>query len=396
MNTNDSNTNKIDKYQFDKATTKDNEDKKTRAWIELDFQALKDNISFLKDYLPPSCEIMAVLKANAYGHGAVLIGRALNSINVKTFAVATVQEGIELRKQGIIGEILLLGYTSISEINLVKKYQLTQTIVDTDYAQLLNSANKKIDTHLAIDTGMHRLGVDSNDLQAIEAIFKMRNINVKGIFTHLSAPDGHDEVSVDYTKIQIQSFYDCINYLKSRGIEIPKCHLQSTYGALNYKELNTDIARIGNAMYGILSKEDKSLLEKVRLKPVLSLKTRIATIRHINKGDKVGYNMQYIACRDMKIATITIGYADGLASSLANGGEVLVNNKKIPIIGRMCMDQTMIDLTDVDDIEPNNIVTVIGKSETQEITVYDVARITSKSTNELLSQLSRRINRIMI
>lgn len=375
---------------------KPSHDKKYRAWIELDRHALKHNVDVIKTFLPSTCQIMAVVKANAYGHGADVICKELNAINIKLFAVATLNEGIELRKNRIKGDILILGYTSIRDIYLVRKYHLIQTVVDYEYAVQLNQQNNTLNVHLAIDTGMHRLGISADEFKLVEAVLKMPRLTVKGIFTHLCACDSFDEKSVDYTNKQIDKFYGCITYLREKNIPIPQLHLQSTYGIFNYPDIEANIARAGNALFGLLSKDEKDLLDRINLKPVLSLKARIAIIREIKKGEKVGYGMQYKAEHDMKIAVITIGYADGLSSKLANSGSVLVHGQKVPIIGRMCMDQTTIDVSEIEDIQINDVITIIGKEGVHEITAYDVARQTDKSTNEAMSQLGKRLDRIIV
>ncbi len=368
-----------------------------RAWIELDRNALLYNVDTLRSLLPDRCEPMPAVKAEAYGHGAVLISRELNALGVKAFCVATVSEGVQLRKNGIKGEILVLGYTHPVQFPLLRRYHLIQTIIDYSYAKTLNQYRKKIRVHVGIDTGMHRLGERCENIDALCDIFRMKNLKIEGLFTHLSAADTMDSAAKAFTEAQAQAFYGVVAQLKKSGFSCPKVHLQASYGVLNYPQLSGDYARIGIALYGVLSTKDDEKNSEVALKPVLSVKARVIAVKNLYCGETAGYGLSYVAKQDMKIATLAIGYADGLPRSLSNGiGKVLINRFEAPIIGRVCMDLTLIDVTDVPEVKPGEIAVLIGKSGENEITAGDLAEQTGTITNELLSRLGGRLNRMMV
>lgn len=368
-----------------------------RAWIELNRSALQENVAMLRSRLPESCELMPAVKADAYGHGAVLIAKELNHMGIKAFCVACVSEGAKLRKHGVKGDILVLGYTHPEQFPLLRLYHLTQTVIDYPYAVLLNRYGKKLHVHIGIDTGMHRLGERSENIDQLCKIFQMQNLMIDGLFTHLCADDTLHPEDQAFTALQTQAFYHVIDELKHRGCPCPKIHLQSSYGIFNYPELSGDYARVGIALYGMLSTKDDTENAGASLRPVLTLKARIATIKDLYAGEPAGYGMQFTAEHDMKIATLAIGYADGLPRALSNGsGFVLINGQKAPIIGRICMDQTIIDITNIPDAKAGSAAVIIGESENERITAADIAESTNTIANEVLSRLGARLERIII
>lgn len=363
-----------------------------RTYAEINLSNLEHNVNVLKEAIPNQCQIMAVVKAEAYGHGAFEISTHLNKVGIHAFAVATIDEGIRLRKYGIQGEILILGYTDIYRTFEIKKYDLTQTLIDYNYAVALNQQNITVNAHIKIDTGMHRLGICDKDLPKIKKIFCMKNIKVCGIYTHLCCADSLKPEDVLFTKEQINRFYCVIDALKKSNIVIPKLHIQSSYGLLNYPELKCDYVRIGIALYGILSSPNQSTVLKLNLRPVLSLKSKVVLIRPIKKGESVGYNRTFTAERDSRIAIIPIGYGDGFPRNLSCGdGRVQIRQNLLPIIGRICMDQLAVDITDADDIIVGDIVTLIGAERNDRLTAPDVAEYSKSISNELLCRLSTRI-----
>ena len=284
---------------------------KDRAWIELNMDNLEHNINQIKKVIPKECEIMAVVKANAYGHGIVQISKKLNEIGIDNFAVATLSEGIILRENNIKGNILILGYTDIDDIKYVQKYDLIQTIIDYDYAEKINNVKleKKLKVHVKINTGMNRIGESYTNIGKLIKIYQMDNLEILGTFTHLCSSDSLDESDIEFTKKQIENFYKCTENIKSLGYDIGKIHIQASYGILNYPELNCDYVRPGIIMYGAFSlKNDKTKLN-IDLKPVLSLKARVTSVKQIDAGQTVSYGRTFKANKTMKIATFSIGYA---------------------------------------------------------------------------------------
>lgn len=365
--------------------------KDSRAWIEIDLEALVHNAQTLQKLLPKRCKLMAVVKANAYGHGDVVISKTLNQSGIHTFAVATLSEGIRLRTNGIKGDILILGYTNPTNVDLLRRYHLTQTVVDYSYAKRLNDSDKKIMVHVKIDTGMHRLGIDSRNLSELERIFNCNNLVIEGVFSHLSVSDSLTDDDIAFTNKQLDEFYKTIEILESKGFSIGKIHIQSSYGILNYPNIPSDYARAGLALYGVLSKNDK-IRRHVKLQPVLSLKARIAAVKEIQSGEAIGYGRTYTAKTNMKIAVATIGYADGIPRHLSETNSyVLLHSKKAPIIGRICMDQIIIDVSYVDEVKANDVVTIIGRDGVEQIHCQDLAEKCGTITNEILSKLGSRL-----
>lgn len=366
---------------------------KDRAYLEIDLKNLEHNVRVLKNAMPPHCELMAVAKAECYGHGMYGTTVYLNQIGVSAFAVATIDEGIRLRKYGISGEILIMGYTSPMRAKELCKYKLTQTLIDYEYSLRLDEQGYKVTAHIKVDTGMHRLGFDADDTKEIVTAFSLKNIEITGIFTHLCSADSRAEEDVDFTRKQIGKFYNSLDNLRKSGIRIPKVHIQSSYGLLNYPEIKSDYVRAGIALYGVLSSPNDETKLKLDLRPVLSLKARVVLLRKIRKGETVGYSRAFTASRDSLIAILPIGYADGFPRNLSCGKSiVLICGQKAPIIGKICMDQLAVDVTDIYNIKIGSIATLIGKDENDEIAAPTVAENSESITNELLSRMGRRLN----
>ncbi len=367
-----------------------------RAWIELDMAALEYNVRTFQSLLPEGCQLMPAVKAEAYGHGAVLISRELNRLGVKAFCVATVPEGIQLRKAGVKGEILVLGYTHPRQFDLLRRYRLTQTVVDMPFAEELHRYGKKLRVHIAVDTGMHRIGIRHNDLEDISRIFGWKNLKVEGIFTHLCVSDSGESRRVEFTKAQGKAFFQLVQQLRERGIECPKKHLVASNGVLNYPELAADYARVGIGLYGVRSEEGDLDLTGAVLKPVLSLKARVASVRELSPGEGAGYGLTFVAKRPTKIATIAIGYADGFSRRMSGGrGSVLIHGRRAPVAGRVCMDQTLVDVTEIPDVQPGDIAVLIGRSGGEVLTAYDMAQAAGTITNEIFTSLGARLPRMV-
>ncbi|SMC71439.1 serine racemase VanT catalytic subunit [Papillibacter cinnamivorans] len=368
-----------------------------RAWIELDRDALRHNVAVLRSLLPPGCRLMPAVKADAYGHGAVLISRELSEMGVDAFCVASVREGVELRKKGIKGEILILGYTCPEQFCLLRRYRLTQSVLDFAYAQILDGCGKKTRVHVAVDTGMHRLGERCERLDEIIRIFQCKNLKIEGIFTHLCADDTRSPEDEAFTLAQGQAFRDIVSQLKERGFACPGPHLLASSGLLNYPELSGEYARVGIALYGMMSTRAGTESSSVSLRPVLSVKARIALVKDLYEGESAGYGLRFVARRDTQIAVLAVGYADGLPRALSCGvGRVLINGCEAPIVGPVCMDQTLVDVTGIPDVRPGGVAVIIGRSRSSVITACDLAEQAGTISNEILSRLGKRLERKMI
>lgn len=374
----------------------------SRAWVELNLQALRQNVLFLQSRLPKDCQLMPAIKAEAYGHGAFIMAEQLHQMGIRSFCVACADEAIALRRQNIQDEILILGYTHPEQFPALHQYRLLQTVVDEAYAEELEQYGRihgiTFPVHLAVDTGMHRLGESSENPSAILRIFSKKHLKIEGLFTHLSADDSLSPDACAFTEMQMRNFNHIINQIKKQGLALPKIHSLASYGILNYPQFGGDYARAGIALYGVLSTLEDSLHWQNQLSPVLSLKARIASIRPLHCGECAGYGLDYKAPRDMQIAALTIGYADGLPRSLSNGiGSVLVNGYPAPIVGRICMDQTMIDVSSIPEnkLAAGDIAVIIGTSGSVSIRAEELAEQSGSITNEILSRLGSRLPRLI-
>ena len=368
-----------------------------RAWIELDMAALGHNVRALQSLLPPGCQLMPAVKANAYGHGAIPITQELLRLGIRWFCVASVAEGIELRRRAIPGQILILGYTHPDQFPLLRRYRLTQAVVDAAYARQLNAYGKKLKVHVKIDTGMRRLGERADHLEALRQIFRCENLVVEGTFTHFCADETTSPADAAFTAAQAQAFYDTVAALEAEGFSCGKKHLLASYGLINYPQYAEDMVRIGIALYGVLSSRDPDLHCPIRLQPVLALKCRVASVRDLHDGEAAGYGLEYVAQGPRRLAALAIGYADGLPRALSCGvGRVLIHGQPAPLAGRICMDQTLVDVTGIPEVQGGDVAVVIGKDEDLEISAYDLAEQSGTITNEILSRLGRRLERIVV
>ncbi len=363
-----------------------------RAFIELDLKALRHNAEILQNAMPQNCRLMAVVKCNAYGHGSILIAKELQKIGVQSFAVATADEGIDLRRHGIRGEILVLGYTAVHRAEELQKYNLMQTVIDFAYAEALQKTGVSLNVHIKLDTGMHRLGIPFDAMEAVKAVFSMPNLQVCGMYTHLCCADSLAPDDTTFTEAQIERFYQSVSALKADGIPIPKLHIQSSYGLLNYPHLQCDYVRAGIALYGVLSSPNDKTRLQLQLQPVLSLKSRVALIRTVPANTFVGYGRAFYAARESRLAVLPIGYGDGLPRNLSNGkGSVEIHGYRVPIVGRICMDQLTVDITDTKGIAVGDTATLIGANTENTPSAPETATRADSITNELLCRMGARL-----
>lgn len=370
--------------------------KRSRAWIELNMKNLRNNIAFFRRVIPPECRLMPAVKANAYGHGALLVAGALKEEGISHYCVASVSEGIELRNQGIEGEILVLGYTASELFGELAHYDLTQTVVDASYAEILARSGRRLKVHVGVDTGMHRLGEDWNHTDGIAGVWKHRNLTVTGVFSHLCASDGISAEETAFTREQIRRFDEMIRRLHQCGLSGFRTHLQGSYGILNYPELNYSCVRPGIALYGVQSREEDRTRVPFMAKPVLSLKTRVETVKELKAGEQAGYGLAFTAKKPSRIAVLSIGYADGIPRELSGKGYVLICGEHAPVVGRICMDQMFVDITDLrcaERVKMHDEAVLIGSSEKRTITAERFASFTGTISNEVLSRLGGRLER---
>ncbi len=369
--------------------------KEGRAWIELSREHLRGNVWVLESLLTPGQRLMPAVKANAYGHGAAAVAGELQNMGIRSFCVACAEEGAELRRNGITGEILVLGYTHPEDFHLLRKHDLIQTVLDHAYGQQLDRYGKKVRVHVKIDTGMHRLGERAEKTGEIREIFRLKNLQVEGIYTHLCADETRREEESAFTEAQAALFYDVVKDLRKRGISGIKTHLLASYGLLNYPELGGDYVRAGIALYGLLSDRRGAENCKADLRPVMSVKARITVVKELHRGESAGYGFSYRAAEDRKIAVLSIGYAEGLPRSLSCGrGRVLIHGKSAPIAGKICMDQTIVDITGIEGVRAGESAVILGRDGEEEITAYEIAEKAGTITNEIVSRMGGRLERV--
>lgn len=371
---------------------------KERSWIEINTKNLEYNINQIKQIIPKTTQIMAVVKANAYGHDSIIISKKLQEIGINDFAVATLPEAITLRENNITGNILILGYTEPEELQKVIENNIMQTIVDNDYAKSVLKANLqgKLKCHVKINTGMNRIGEFYDDFAALSEIYQNPALQIEGTFTHLCISDSDKIEDVNFTKEQINRFDKAIEFIKNQGLNPGKLHIQASYGIINYTNCKYDYVRMGILMYGINASYDCYNKYNVDFKPVMAVKSKVTSIKYINPAETVSYGRTFKADNKIKIASVGIGYADGVPRALSNILIVKINNKKYHQIGRICMDQLMIEINDENPIEIGDEVILIDPNESKDLTLEDWAKLTNTITDEIICQFTTRLKRIEI
>lgn len=371
---------------------------KERSWIEINTKNLEYNINQIKQIIPKTTQIMAVVKANAYGHDSIIISKKLQEIGINDFAVATLSEATKLRENSITGNILILGYTEPEELQKVIDNNIMQTIVDNDYAKSVLKANLhgKLKCHVKINTGMNRIGEFYDDFAALSEIYQNPALQIEGTFTHLCVSDSDKIEDVNFTKEQINRFDKAIEFIKNQGLNPGKLHTQASYGTINYTNCKYDYVRMGILMYGINASYDCYNKYNLDFKPVMTVKSKVTSIKYINPEETVSYGRTFKADNKIKIASVGIGYADGVPRALSNILIVKINNKKYHQIGRICMDQLMIEINDENPIAIGDEVILIDPNESKDLTLEDWAKLTNTITDEIICQFTTRLKRIEI
>ena len=372
-----------------------------RCWLEVNLSNLKNNIESIRSIISEEMDIISVVKANSYGLGSVNISKYLSSIGIKYFAVATLQEALDLRIKGKVpGEIIILSWTPVSEKDTLIKYNLTQTLIDYDYAKKLNDEPGIVKCHIKVDTGMNRFGHKIKDVEIFKKMYELKNLNILGIFSHLCRVREFEEEADDYTKMQIENFDYIIEQLEKEGINVGIKHIMNSFGILRFNENKYSMVRPGLLMYGVSPDPDNEqiskLLDEYNFKPVASLRCKVMTVKTIEKGEKVGYNSKYTAEEKTKIATISIGYADGLSfASSKNKFRVIIKGHLCPITGNVCMDSTMVKIPLDSDIQEGDDVTIFGLDDRGNLVNHkEFLTKSGAPIGETFSRLGQRITRI--
>ncbi len=366
------------------------------AYIDLD--AACANIAAVQKRVGDGVKVMVILKADAYGHGAVPLAKALEPTSAYAYGVATVEEGIQLRENGIKKPILVLSYAFPELFEQAVENGIDLTVFELSTAKQLNDTaaamGKKAGVHIKIDTGMHRIGFMSTDesLEEIKRIAALPNIEIKGIFSHLACADFADK---SFANEQKKLFEEFTEKIKNAGVDIPIRHIYNSAATMDFDGGCMDMVRCGIVTYG-LDPSDEVKFENLKTTPIMQIKSHIAFIKEINEGDTVGYGAAFTAKRRSKIATIPCGYGDCYPRLLTNKGRVLINGHSAPVAGRVCMDQFMVDVTDIPEVSQGDEVTIVGTSGSEQLTVEELAKTAGSFNYEYVCDITKRVPRVYI
>ncbi len=364
------------------------------TWLEIDLDAIQENIRQVRRIVGPHVQIMAVVKGNAYGHGIAEIAHAAVAGGVAMLGVACLSEARMLQEAGITTPMLVLGYTPAWQAEEAVRYDVRVTLFDLDTAHALSQAAQQVHrparVHVKVDTGMGRLGVLPQEApDFVETVVRLPGIEVEGIFTHFSVAD---EAEKSYTHWQLSRFHKVLHALQSRGIHIPLVHAANSAALLTVPESRFNMVRLGIAMYGLAPSAKVPLPAGFR--PALTWKTIIAQVKTLPPGSFVSYGNTYRTTGEERIAVIPVGYADGFRRAPAHWGHVLVHGQRAPIVGRVCMDQTMINITHIPEVRQGDEVVLIGRQGDAEITAEEVAQRLGTIHYEVISEILSRVPRV--
>ena len=365
-----------------------------RVYAEINLDAIVKNVDNLMALTKENTGALAVVKADGYGHGDVAVAKAVAQ-KVTGYAVATLDEAVNLRENGVKKPILVLGYVDPYEFDILVSHEITATVFDVETAQLLADAarvqKKQAHCHIKVDTGMRRIGLepDENGIAIVKQITALKELSADGIFTHFAASDETDKTSAEH---QFKLFTDFTGRLEKEGIHFTYRHCANSAAVIDMPQVDLDMVRLGIAMYGMYP-SDEVKKEKVELFPARDLKSHVTRVKEIPAGEKVSYGGTFTTTRTTKLATVSVGYGDGYPRALSSKGYVLVRGQKAPIVGRVCMDQMMVDVTDIKNVTRADIVTLIGKDGDAEITVEEIAALAGTFNYEFVCDLGKRIPR---
>lgn len=377
---------------------------KARAWMEIDLGKVHHNVAEIQKIIPKQTKIMGVVKANAYGHGDVQLAKELQACGIDFFAVSSVDEALNLYEAGIKKEpILILGYTPpVHFHHLLGKENIIQTVFSLTYGEKLNQFFHEhhdiCRVHIKVDTGMSRLGIICRKtmyhIDEVKQVYTLKNLKIEGVFSHFSVSDSLNHDDLEYTAQQIECYEKVLADLKKAGLNPGLRHIQNSYGILNYSHLQYDYARTGLLLFGVTGNDEISIRTSPRFQPIMSLKANVSLVKEVEAGVSISYGRNFTTANEAKIATISIGYADGVSRSISNRfKEVSIHGQRVPMIGNICMDQILIDVSSVDDVQEGDVVTLIGKDNDQELKIDEFTRLAETINNESLCWWSARIPR---
>lgn len=373
-----------------------------RTWAEISLDAIAHNFNEIKQKISGRAKICCVIKADGYGHGAVELARVYEALGADFFAVSNIDEGIEIRSAGVRLPILILGYTPVCDAQRLARYNISQAVFSQEYAAALSAQCAEYgcvcNIHIKCDTGMSRIGFmcqqfprDNDSIEEICSACALPNLRAEGLFTHFCVSDESDGGRA-FTERQYQNFRYVADALRQRGLTIPLCHCSNSGAIEDYEQTYCDMVRAGIILYG-LSPSPK-LADKLDLQPAMTLKTTVAYVKALRAGSDISYGRTFTAPKDMKIATVPIGYADGYVRQNAGEGYMLVNGRRAKIVGRICMDQTMLDVTDIDGVAVGDEVIVFGNGKYGEPTADSIAKNTDTINYEVVCLVGKRVPRV--
>lgn len=366
-----------------------------RTWAEIDLDAILENHRSMRRLLPPGVKCAAVIKADAYGHGARKIARLIEP-EVDYFAVAMTDEAEELRISGITAPILVLAHTQFSDTKRLIKYNIDTTVSSVDEASEISreaaSHGGCVGVHIALDTGMSRIGFECSPSAAdeIASVADMDGIRIDGVFSHFAAADSSD---LTYTELQTERFESMLSLLRERGVDVPIAHICNSAAAVGTVP-KYNMVREGILLYGLRPSNEVDLSLFGSLKSAMALRTHVSALRTLPEGVPVSYGCTYVTEKESRIATLQAGYADGVPRSLSNRGSVIINGKIAPIAGRICMDQMMVDVTDIPNVQVGDTATIFGRDGDAEISADLVAEICNTIGYEIVCGISKRVPRV--
>ena len=365
---------------------------KGRSWVEVDLPKLLNNLSIYRASISEQMEIMAVVKADAYGHGDAAVARKLFENGVRFFAVSNIDEAIHIREAGVEGEILILGYTPTDRAEQLIQYDITQALLSEEYAEQLVETGLNVKCQFAIDTGMRRIGLNADEPDRCEQIIRkfIADLKINGIFTHLCVADTPEQK--DFTEKQISLFESVARRVSE--LNLPYVHCMNSAGGLWHHSDVSCFARLGIILYGLKPDYRNTLPEGIE--PVLTWKSVVSMVKKVKAGDTIGYGRSFLADHEMTIATIPTGYADGYSRLLSNKGWVLLKGKKAAIVGRVCMDQLMVDVSEIPDVQIGTEVILIGKSGKEVVTADELAHLYGTIGYEIVCGISKRVERVYV
>lgn len=375
-----------------------------RTWAEISLNAIEHNYNVIRNKVADGTKVCCVIKADGYGHGAVELSQIYEKLGADFFAVSNIDEGIEIRKDGSKLPIVILGYTPVSEAKNLAAYNISQAVFSLEYAKELSEKCVEEDCickmHIKVDSGMSRIGFmcqefprDEYSVEEICEACCLPNLEVEGLFTHFCVSD-EDAEGREFTNKQYENFIYVRDSLKKRGVDISVVHCSNSGAIEDYPETCCDMVRAGIILYGLAP--SSKLADRLDLVPAMTLKTVVAFVKEVQKGATISYGRTFTADRKMKIATVPIGYADGFIRQNAKDGYMTVNGKKAKIVGRICMDQTMLDVTDIEDVKTGDEVVVFGTGENGEPTADSLAENTGTINYETVCLVGKRVPRIYI